>query len=322
MWWNRHFKLTADIDLSDYDGLNGRPTFHVIAPSLDTEYWTGVFDGNDHTISNLTYITSESGHAGLFGCIDSPDAQVKRLRLIDSRVEHPNATGKDRVGSLVGLLQEGSITECYIDDANVRGGRRVGGLVGENVNGQIVNCFANTSVYGTDDVGGLVGYNSGHISASFFEGTITGTGWGIGGVAGSNNPQGRIFHCYSSGSIHGRERVGGLVGENRQGAVIHCYSSGAVSGTRDFIGGLIGDNSNGIVEASFWDIQSSKMSISAGGTGKTTRQMQKADTYLEAGWDFADESENGSEDTWWIDEGRDYPRLWWERIEDGLPTNP
>ncbi len=312
LWWNKHFKLTADIDLSDYDGLDGRPTFHVIASNQETDYWTGVFDGNDHTISNLTVLKSESGHAGLFGCIDGPDAQVKRLRLIGSRVEHDNAAGNDRVGSLAGLLKEGSITECYIDDASVRGVRRVGGLVGENVNGKIINCYVNAHVYGTDDVGGLVGYNSGHVSASFSTGTIPGNGWGIGGVAGSNNPRGRIIHCYSNTSIHGNERVGGLVGENREGTVIHCYSSGTVTGTKNYIGGLIGDNLNGSVEASFWDIEASHQATSAGGNGKTTIQMQKANTYLEAGWDFVNEAENGTEDIWQIDEGNDYPRLWWE----------
>ena len=312
-WWSKHFKLAADIDLSDYDGLNGRPAFNIIAPDHESECWTGVFDGNDHIISNLTYVTSESGNAGLFGCIDGPNAQVKRLRFIGSRIEHTNAKGEDRVGSLVGLLKEGSITACYIDQATVRGARRVGGLVGENVNGNIANCYANASIYGTDDVGGLVGYNSGYLYASASTGTISGSGWGVGGVAGSNNPQGRIYQCYSYSSIDGSERVGGLVGENRQGAIIQCYSTGAVRGTKEYIGGLVGDNVGGSVEASFWDIQTSKQVTSDGGTGKVTAQMLTADTYLEAGWDFVNETENGSEDIWWIDEGKDYPRLWWEQ---------
>jgi hypothetical protein len=312
-WWSKHFKLVADIDLSEYDGLNGRPKFHVIAPNHDTDCWTGMFDGNDHTISNMTYVTSESGYTGLFGCMDGPNAQVKRLGVINSRIEHTDAKVDDRVGTLVGLLKEGSIMACYVDQAIVRGARRVGGLVGENVNGNIVNCYANADVYGTDDVGGLVGYNSGYLNASVSLGTISGSGWGVGGVAGSNNPQSRIYQCYSHSSINGKERVGGLVGENRQGTIIQCYSNGAVRGTKGYIGGLVGDNVGGSIEASFWDIQTSKQLTSAGGTGKTTVQMHMVDTYLEAGWDFVNETENGSDDTWWIDEGKDYPRLWWER---------
>jgi hypothetical protein len=36
---------------------------------------------------------------------------------------------------------------------------------------------------------------------------------------------------------------------------------------------------------------------------------------LKAGWDFVDEVDNGIEDIWWIDEGKDYPRLTWELAE-------
>ena len=50
-----------------------------------------------------------------------------------------------------------------------------------------------------------------------------------------------------------------------------------------------------------------------GGIGKTTAEMQTAKMFLDAGWDFAGETANGTEDIWWILEGKDYPRLWWER---------
>ena len=49
-------------------------------------------------------------------------------------------------------------------------------------------------------------------------------------------------------------------------------------------------------------------------SGKTTTEMQTATTFLEAGWDFIDEITNGTDDIWWIGEGNDYPRLWWELI--------
>jgi len=48
--------------------------------------------------------------------------------------------------------------------------------------------------------------------------------------------------------------------------------------------------------------------------------MQTAGTFLDAGWDFVDETANGTEDIWWILEGQDYPRLWWELIEEGSTT--
>ena len=50
----------------------------------------------------------------------------------------------------------------------------------------------------------------------------------------------------------------------------------------------------------------------AGGTGKHTDEMQSAEIFCDAGWDFVAETEDGTEDAWWIDEGEDYPRLRWE----------
>ncbi|MHC4541577.1 MAG: hypothetical protein ACYTEK_25230 [Planctomycetota bacterium] len=36
----------------------------------------------------------------------------------------------------------------------------------------------------------------------------------------------------------------------------------------------------------------------------------------EAGWDFLGETANDTDDIWWILEGKDYPRLWWEPIPE------
>ncbi len=83
------------------------------------------------------------------------------------------------------------------------------------------------------------------------------------------------------------------------------------------MGGLVGNDRTlfwlrGYVVASFWDTQTCGQAKSAGGTGKTTAEMQTAKTFLDAGWDFVGETKNGTADLWWINDGRDYPRLWWE----------
>ena len=46
----------------------------------------------------------------------------------------------------------------------------------------------------------------------------------------------------------------------------------------------------------------------------TTSEKQAADTLLVTDWDFVDEAENGTENIWWILEGQDYPRFWWEPV--------
>jgi hypothetical protein len=116
---------------------------------------------------------------------------------------------------------------------------------------------------------------------------------------------------------------GGLVGWNC-GSIAMSYSVGPVRGY--VVGGLVAKNTkvydaglppeSGTVVTSFWDVESSGQADSAGGTGLTTAKMRTGSTFLQAGWDFLDETGNGTEDIWWILEGRDSPRLWWELPRD------
>lgn len=83
-------------------------------------------------------------------------------------------------------------------------------------------------------------------------------------------------------------------------------------GNRNAFTGGLAEQNTGEIALSFWDSEASGQSTSDGGEGKTTAEMQTAGTFLDAGWDFVDEAENGTEDIRWILEGQDYPRLWWE----------
>ena len=174
----------------------------------------------------------------------------------------------------------------------------------------ITNCYATGNVSGDLYVGGLVGWNSDPITNSYAMGSITGNDK-VGGLVGWNDWA--ITNCYSAGPVTGTTDVGGLVGWNK-GTITNCYSAGSVVGNI-FVGGLVGWTiiwEWGAVTDSFWDIETSGLLSSAGGTGKTTAEMQMQSTFAEAGWDFVDETENGTRDIWWILEGQDYPRLWWQ----------
>jgi hypothetical protein len=299
--WDKHFKLMADIDLGAYP----RMEFHIIGAGSDNvDYrttdnaFTGVFDGNGHIISNFSYSSADTDGIGLFGCVSG---EIKDLALIDPNVDA--GTG-NYVGSLVGYLRDGNITDCHVDGGTVKGDFIVGGLAGSNNYGLIAACYATGSVSGFSDVGGLVGKNS-------FYKDWPDPGW-------ASRGSGRIRDCYSDCSVTGVEYVGGLVGNNEVGGTIsNCYSVYQVEGDSN-IGGLVGSNRGNVISA-FWDIQTSGVAISDGGTGKTTAEMQTASTFLAAGWDFVDETANGNEDIWWILEGRSYPRLWWQY---GLAFSP
>jgi hypothetical protein len=213
------------------------------------------------------------------------------------------------VGGLVGAAEGGStLTGCY-SSGSVFGTKYVGGLVGENWGLVLTRCYSTGPVSGAENVGGLVGenYQHGTVTQCYSSGTVRGT-LSVGGAVGWNF--GTLTECYSHGAVNGSQNVGGLVGGN-YGSLARCYSTGAVSGV-NYVGGLVGDGMVKNVTACFWDTQTSGRTTSAGGTGKTTAEMQTAKTFLDAGWDFVGETANGTEDLWWILEGKDYPRLWWQ----------
>ncbi len=295
--YDNHFLLTADIDMDP--NLGGGKVFDkaVIAPDWETRF-IGVFDGNDHTISHLT-IKGEERFLGLFGSLGY-GAEVKGIGLLDVNI----AASGSYVGALVGWLYAGKVTHCY-STGLVCGWHAVGGLIGYSIAqggsragpwvGYIAESYSTATVVGHMEVGGLVGQN--------WEYTLHSYG----------NP---IVQCYSKGSVYGDSTVGGLVGGNT-GRVTNSYSTGAVSGTGVYVGGLVGGyEDEGNVVQCFWDVQASGQATSYGGTGLTTAEMQMARTFLEAGWDFAGETANGTEDIWWILEGKDYPRLSWELPAD------
>lgn len=84
--YDKHFKLMADIDLSEFDGKDGRPEFNIIGIADDMAF-TGVFDGNGHTISHFRHTSTDTDYTGLFGYINGGTVQVKDLGLIDPEVD-------------------------------------------------------------------------------------------------------------------------------------------------------------------------------------------------------------------------------------------
>ncbi|MEN6428980.1 MAG: thioredoxin domain-containing protein [Phycisphaerales bacterium] len=283
---NMHFVLAEDIDLDP--ALPGRRVFtQAVIPVFG-----GVFNGGEHTIGHLMI------------------------------------TGSTYLGLFAEVTSGGHIENVAVTDANIVGlGSAVGGMVGYN-KGAMTQCHATGVVRGNGSgfragVGVLVGCNDGTVTQCYSTGTVgsSASGWlgGVGGLVGWND--GSIAMGYSSASVTGDDHIGGLVGSNF-GSVASSYSNGLVIGVTGG-GGLVGSDCRwtlygafcGKTIASFWDMETSGQATSAGGEGKTTAEMQMAATYLDAGWDFIDETKNGTEDIWWIDEGQGYPRLWWESSE-------
>jgi hypothetical protein len=309
------YQLASDIDLS------ATPASIPVIP-----VFAGRFDGQGRRIVNLS--VSGGGAVGLFGCL------TRGATVTDLSLEGVDVVGTgDWVGSLAGC-NWGTISNTRSTGSISGMGWSVGGLVGENNGtisgghsegtvggtgwslgglagsnwGTVANSSSTASVSGVQNIGGFVGENRGAIEGSRSAGTVTGFGY-AGGLVGSN--WGTVLNTYSTSAVSSNEDVGGLVGWNAFGAIIsNSYSTGAVTGAQ-WAGGLVGYN-DATVANCFWDTLASGRTTSAGGTGKATAEMQKAATFLSAGWDFTGETTNGTEDLWWIDEGHDYPRLGWE----------
>ncbi|WP_204845147.1 GLUG motif-containing protein, partial [Sedimentisphaera salicampi] len=132
----------------------------------------------------------------------------------------------------------------------------------------------------------------------------------LGGLCGVNL-HGLIKNCYAAGSVSGDYDLGGLCGMNDNGSIENCHATGSVSGgnSSSDLGGLCGSNySGGTITSCFWDKEASGISTSEGGTGLTTAEMQTLGTFTDAGWDFAGEAANGSNEVWFMPAGS-YPLL-------------
>ena len=123
-------------------------------PSTSTENpYNALFNGNNHTISNLLINNRAGAEAGLFGVLGE-EALIYNLRLEDVRIT--GHAENEFVGSLA-ARSKGSIRGCSATGqvSAVKENSEIGGLVGEN--------------------SGTFNGPSGHISASYSEVNVTGT---------------------------------------------------------------------------------------------------------------------------------------------------
>lgn len=237
----KNYRLTANLDLSGVS-FGGIGTASVP--------FTGMFDGQGHTISNVTINAAGEDNVGFFGVIKG--ATIKNLNLYAVSI-----LGKNKVGGLVGYAQAALtpsslaslIGSCTVS-GTVSGGDQVGGLIGLNEGitdprtlfsaaCAIDKCTADVSVSGSYMAGGLVGENSGTITRSAAKGNVSarnGSESRIGGFVGGNT--GDIYESHSEGAVTGTGYVGGFAGYSG-GVVKHCYSFGSVTGA-EYTGSFAG----------------------------------------------------------------------------------
>lgn len=157
-------KLAADLDMT---GIDYVPAGNTIA-AYPSRTFAGVFDGQGHTISNLSVAshTGEYSAAGLFGTITGT---VKNVKLANV-----NITSDHYAGGVVGYISNNtssSVQNCSVeggsikstahlkDDGSYDDGDKVGGIVGyitavDNID---VCSVKNLTITAYRDLGAIVG---------------------------------------------------------------------------------------------------------------------------------------------------------------------
>ena len=258
------YVLEADLNLINYTNWE---------PIGDRRFqFTGTFDGQNHTIGNLTSQDHDHGYIGLFGY--AHEAAINNLRLEARNLSYTLYVGGD-VGSLAGSASRSNISNVR---ATVHGSitatgttNTAGGLVGSITSGTILAdahaivkgpiLAANLLdvLYSYSYAGGLVGDSSNSKiidSSASLANNLSARGAGnadAGGLVGRAHDA-QILNSYAvaRGSIAamgpfpaGYARAGGLVGHAAAGIITDVYAYVArdlrANATyKSYAGGLVG----------------------------------------------------------------------------------
>ncbi|MHB8370941.1 MAG: two-partner secretion domain-containing protein, partial [Leptospirales bacterium] len=200
--------LTANINMADGTLPNGINLYNWIPlgnASSSSNYFTGTFNGNGHTVSGYTIGTSTSNYSG------------------------------NDVGFIGYLGSGGKVENLGVEGTIYASGSCVGGVVGSNIHGTVEYSYNTGAVNATlGSVGGVAGYNCGTVMYSYNTGAVKAAGCGVGGVVGLN--VGPVEYSYNTGAVTGTApvlgvtgsatKVGGVVGANCHGVVNFSYNTG------------------------------------------------------------------------------------------------
>lgn len=194
-----NYKLVNDINL---DGIAWKPINKKVS---------GIFDGNGHTIRNLTIVSDEEytySEVGLFRYFSGivQGVNLENVNIVvpgmvipneDKGIELDTLTGKTCVGGFAGFMEKGTVKSCSISGQITAGCSNVGGFIGHSSENNIIkfqNCTNSAKITATKGKGTEIGYN-------------------IGGMIGCAIGSLSLNDCVNEGEIEGNDsNVGGLVG--------------------------------------------------------------------------------------------------------------
>ena len=200
-------------------------------------YFTGIFDGNGHTIKNLC--CEGTTYQGLFGY---SKGTIRNLTVYGDVWMTAGAGGYEaNAGGIVAYQNGGRIENCasYVNVTNENGNGRAGGVVAYTSNATVASSYNAGTVTGGRYNAGVVGYCSGTstVSNCYNVGTLIGSDSMtensdnlayIAGVASglSDYSKATISNCYNMGAITHTEkysRVGAIVSARGAATLTNCY---------------------------------------------------------------------------------------------------
>lgn len=183
--------------------------------------FSGIFNGNSHTISNFTIIEAKPRETinsivnyGFFGKIQGGTVENLTLKNIKFSEIGKGFTG--RYGGICGYLTK-DITGGVIRNCNVYD------ITFENMVGS------------QDCVGGIAGRSEGTITGCVVDSTIENVGGDIGGIAGE--AYGVISDCTSNVDINSHATAAGIATSDASITISNCINKGAIKAHR--VGGIL-----------------------------------------------------------------------------------
>ena len=226
--------LTADIvvnkNVLKSDGTVNEGTFKEWTPIGNTcngsySPYTGIFEGQNHTISGLYFKQENTSEVGFFG--------YNRGKILNVGILDSYFCGFSQVGGVCGY-NSSTIANCYnkgVVDGTADGASSFGGVCGCNL-GILTNCYNTGIVSGQSYVGGVNGYNrNGTIINCNATGEVNGTDSYVGGVIGRNLNKGTITNCYYDSTIYTGAAIGDDNGTTTkvEGKATEQYRTGEVA---------------------------------------------------------------------------------------------
>jgi hypothetical protein len=202
---NQHFILANYIVLP----LNQPNNTVSIGNKETNKPFSGTFDGNNKTISNVYIDLPNNPYQGFFGY--TKDAYIHNLGLVNI-----TASGRNYTGGMVAYAENTYLNNSYVNGGTLYALSYVGGLVGyqtAGTNSIISGCYNTCKVQANRYVGGLLGYSyEGTVRNSYVATLVTGadtatTGAIIGGAIDVLS-----YNCFFNDSVTGQTSA---IGEDR-----------------------------------------------------------------------------------------------------------